>query len=68
MKQLPPLPKESYDGEKYEAPIHKDRSLTKSCLHKAVTLIDSHHLKCECGAGWTGFGVHELYKAFKNQP
>jgi hypothetical protein len=66
MKQpLPPLEKNAYDGEKYDAPIPRDTPI-KNCTHKQIELI-SRELKCPCGVGYTGFGVEALLKAFKAQ-
>lgn len=64
--KLPPLTKDSFDGEKYEAPIPKETPLPKKCDHRAkVTLISSTQLKCQCGSGWSGQNIHLLYEALK---
>lgn len=63
MDNLPPLQKGAFDGEKYEAQIHRDNPLSKRCDHKGkVTLISSTEVRCQCGTGWNGPNIHELFK------
>jgi hypothetical protein len=65
-KNLPPLPKDAYDGEKYEAPIPRNVPLVKRCDHKGkVTLVSSIELKCSCGVGWVGQNIQKLYELLK---
>lgn len=65
-KQLPPLPKETFDGEHFEAPIPRDLPLPKKCTHKGlVTLLSSTELRCKCGSGWSGPNIHQLYELLK---
>lgn len=64
---LPPLPKEVYDGEHYEAPIPKDQKMPKKCNHKGVKLISAIELRCECGSGWSGPNIQQLYELFRKQ-
>lgn len=65
-KQLPPLPDEAFDGQRFEAPIHKTKPLPKRCTHKGkATLVSSTELKCECGSGWSGPNIHQLYTLLK---
>jgi len=61
--KLPPLPKETFDGEHFESPIPRDTPLPKRCSHKGkVTLISSTELRCQCGTGYMGSNIQELYK------
>lgn len=63
MDKLPPLSKEAFDGEHFEALIPRDESLEKKCTHKGkVTLISSTELRCKCGTGWNGANISLLYK------
>lgn len=59
---LPPIPKEAFDGEKAQAAIPKDKPMEKRCTHKQVKLLSSTELKCECGSGWSGPNIVQLYK------
>lgn len=54
--KLPPIPEESFDGEKYKAELVENR-----CPHKDVKIISGSELRCKCGAGWHGQGVVTLY-------
>mgnify|MGYP000402403289 CR=1 FL=1 len=65
--ELPPLPKEVFDGEHYEAPIPKNTPLPKNHTHRDVTLVSSTEVKCSCGVGWTGPDILKLYNALKKQ-
>lgn len=56
MNQLPPLPKEAFDGDTQEVTL-----VDKKCLHKNVK-HDGNALNCSCGASWTGPDIHILYK------
>lgn len=60
---LPPLPDEAFEyGETTKAEIN----LNTKCEHKnAVLNSQKREIRCECGSSWNGFGVEELYKAFK---
>lgn len=63
MSDLPPLPEESFDGEKETQEL-----VDMKCSHKNVTLSENkREVRCECNASWGGFGVHELYKELINQ-
>lgn len=65
--KLPPIEKESFDGEHEEASIHRDEPLPKVCNHRGIELISSTEIKCSCGAGWTGDNILELFRLFKEQ-
>jgi hypothetical protein len=64
---LPPLNKDSFDGYREEASIHRDQPLPKTCNHKNIQIISSRELKCGCGAGYYGDNILDLYKAFREQ-
>ena len=61
MDKLPPLSKDAFDGEHFEALIPRDESLPKQCTHKGkVTLISSTEIRCKCGTGWNGANITKL--------
>lgn len=62
MADLPPLPKEVFDGEKYTAPVPRDEPLPNKCKHSQPKLISTTILRCSCGAEWTGNDISKLYK------
>lgn len=56
MADLPPLPNEAFDGEKYNTEIK-----TEKCKHD-VELINNTHIRCKkCGVGWSGPQIGRLY-------
>lgn len=65
-QKLPPIPKDAFDGEKYESPVPKDKPLEKRCKHKGkVALMSSTEIKCQCGTGWSGSNVKQLFELLK---
>ena len=64
---LPPLPREAFEAGKGEqAPVPKNESLPKRCMHKGmVTLVSSTHARCQCGTGWQGPDIRVLYELLK---
>lgn len=55
---LPPIPDESFDGEKQKTEVRFER-----CKHEKSTIINGE-LRCPCGAAWSGPGLHALYTSF----
>jgi hypothetical protein len=60
-QNLPPLPPEAFDGEKYSVEIK-----TEKCKHEVY--MEDGELRCKkCPAGWRGPSLQRLYEAFKKQ-
>lgn len=58
MKQpLPPIPEESFDGDKQKTEVHFTR-----CKHEKVSFVNGE-LRCPCGSAWSGPDIHKLYTA-----
>lgn len=57
---LPPIPDEAFDGEKFSTQV----SFPK-CNHAKAKFINSE-LRCPCGAAWSGPNLHDLYKTLKS--
>jgi len=56
---LPPLPDDSFDGEKCSVEIKKEK-----CA-QIPELVDNTHIRCKrCGAGWSGPQIERLYEAW----
>lgn len=51
----------AFDGESYKEDIPRDVPLPK-CSHKKVRMISGSEMRCQCGAGWVGPNMIELYK------
>jgi len=65
-KILPPL--DFTDEIKdYESFNEKKEIIPTKCNHKKITLVDSTHIRCECGTGYSGSNITELYNLLKNQ-
>lgn len=62
MNKLPPIPEETFDGEKYSIELK-----TTKCSHKQMKLINPREIRCSCGIGYTGMNVQELLKLFTEQ-
>lgn len=61
MPDLPPIPDEVFDGEKYTTTVE-----FKPCQHDVEMVGDE--LRCKkCKAGWRGSQVQRLYEEFKRQ-
>ena len=58
--KLPPLPDESYDGDKQSTNVE-----FKRCTHSKVEFKNAE-LRCPCGASWVGTNLHDLYTHFKS--
>lgn len=60
MNNLPPIDFKE-DVEKYEAKAFKQNIDFTKCKHKDTELDPMRtHLKCKCGAAWTGSRLGEL--------
>jgi len=57
--KLPPIPEDSYDGEKFEAPIPKVGSLPIGCDHRNKVTIVGTEVRCQCGTGWPSSNTAE---------
>ena len=62
INKLPPIPEESFDGEKESVDIKSTK-----CTHKNVEVFQGNKLLCKCGAGWEGHNIYTLYKLLKAQ-
>jgi len=61
VSNLPPIPNEAFDGEKYSTEIK-----TEKCKHE-VEMLNNTYLRCKlCGAGWQGPQIGRLYEEFNN--
>ena len=54
--KLPPIPQESFDGDKQSSEIKFNK-----CDHKKVK-FENGVLRCPCGVGYAGPNLYELYK------
>lgn len=52
----------AFDGEKEKADIPRDVPIPK-CPHKKIRMISGSEMRCQCGAGWRGANMIQLYKA-----
>ncbi len=60
--KLPPLPEESFDGEKERTEIIDNR-----CEHRD-TIVLGGELHCtHCTASWSGSNIHDLKNLLKNR-
>lgn len=57
--KLPPLTKDSLDGEKQESNLE-----FKQCSHSMAQIVNNR-LQCQCGVGWQGPSIHLLYEALQ---
>lgn len=62
--KLPPMPDESFDGEKHKSEV----GLKARCNHKdSVTYVGNSRIQCgRCGNGWEGPNIGELLGMFKS--
>ena len=61
MSDLPPIPEESFDGEKISVELKEIK-----CTHEPL-LVDAQTLRCtKCSAGWFGPNITRLYEAMKH--
>lgn len=63
--KLPPL--DFKDEAEYRPFQEKIEVKTNICKHKQVSYVNAHSIRCQCGAGWDGANISELYNLFKNQ-
>ena len=63
--KLPPL--DFKDEEQYKPFQEKIEVKVNICKHKNVKYVNSHEIRCQCGASWSGANISELFNLLINQ-
>lgn len=61
MSNLPPIPEEAFDGEKYKTELKNIK-----CDHSYCFMRNSE-LRCTCGSSWSGPDIFSLYTHFRKR-